>query len=432
MSLAAETPVVEKGPKNPPVYDIGQIVDLTDPDTFANGHPHDIYRRMRNEAPVYWHDEKEPYEPGFWALTKHADVIAVSKNPRLFSSAKGGHLISFGDPSVADPETQKALLGNMIAMDPPEHMIYRKMVVPSFTPKAIAALEPMIRDRVTTLLDRVASKGECDFVVDLAEQLPLYTLVKMLGVPDEDMPKVIDWTNRLTGTQDPDYNQTPEEAQRAFFELFEYGRKAMDERRANPTEDLLSVVANTKVEGAELPRHALDGFFLLMVIAGNETTRNTIAGGMLALTEWPDEKKKLIDEPGLIANGVEEMLRWVTPVIYFRRTATADCEIRGQQIAEGEKVTMWYGAANRDEDVFDRADVFDVTRKNAAQHLAFGAGQHFCLGSRLGQVQIRIMFEELLKRFPDIEITGEPRRMRSNFIAGIKTMRCAFTPERAA
>lgn len=425
-----EAIAVEKGPRNRPVYDIGQILDLTDVALFADGQPWEAFRRMRNEAPVYWHDEKEPWEPGFWCLTRYADVVEVSKNPKLFSSAKGGHLINFGDPRLTDPATIKALLGNMIAMDPPEHRTYRRMVSPSFTPRKIRKLEGRIRERVRNILDGIAAKGECDFVTEIAELLPLYTLAELLGVPEADRPKLVDWTNRLTGLNDPDYAVTPEEATGTFMELFEYGRQLMAERRKHPTDDLMSAVANAEVEGAPVPEFALDGFFLLMVIAGNETTRNTISGGMIALTENPGERRRLLDDPSLLPNAVQEMLRWVTPVMYFRRTATEDTEIRGQRIAEGEKVTMWYGAANRDEEVFPDGDRFDVTRKNAEDHLSFGAGQHFCLGSHLGALQIRVMYEELLRRFPDMHATGEPRRMHSNFICGIKNLPVAYTPEK--
>ena len=406
-----------------PIYDIGQICELDKWETFINGQPFDIFKRLREEAPIYWHEESLDFEPGFWALTKHEDIVRVSKDPMTFSSAVGGHLMTMGDPEVVDPSAVAAIIGNMIGMDPPDHQIYRKMVAPSFTPKAIRTLEGDMRLKIRELLENVEDKGEFNFVTEISEQLPLWVLCEMMGIPESERPKIRDLVNNLT---DASIQQDPNNAFQIwvnYMELFKMGRDMIEERRKNPTDDLMSVVANTKIEGGELPPELLDGFFLLMVIAGNETTRNTLTGGLMALTDNPEEREKLLKDPALISNATDEMLRWVTSVIYFRRTATKDTNIRGQDIKAGDKVVMWYGSANRDEDIFKDGHLFKVDRENAKKHLAFGAGEHLCLGNRLGHMQIRVLFEELLDRFPNIHSTSDPVRIPSNFLAGISELK---------
>ena len=409
-----------------PIFDIGQICELDKWETFINGQPFELFERLRREAPVYWHEESLEFEPGFWALTKHEDIITVSKDPQTFSSAVGGHLMTMGDPEVVDPSAVAAIVGNMIGMDPPDHQIYRKMVAPSFTPKAIRSLEDDMRLKIRELLDNVSDKGEFNFVTEISEQLPLWVLCEMMGIEESERPRIRDLVNNLT---DASINADPDKSMQVWFnymELFKMGRDMIEERRKNPTDDLMSVVANTKVEGGELPPELLDGFFLLMVIAGNETTRNTITGGLMALTENPEEREKLLKDPTLISNATDEMLRWVTSVIYFRRTATKDTQIRGQDIKKGDKVVMWYGSANRDEDIFENGHLFQVDRQNAKKHLAFGAGEHLCLGNRLGHMQIRILFEEMLERYPNIHSTSEPVRVPSNFLAGISELKVSI------
>ena len=409
-----------------PIYDIGQICELDKWETFIDGQPFDTFKRLRKEAPIYWHEESLDFEPGFWALTKHEDIIKVSKDPLTFSSAVGGHLMTMGDPEVVDPSAVAAIIGNMIGMDPPDHQIYRKMVAPSFTPKAIRALEVDMRTKIKELLENVEGKGEFNFVTEISEQLPLWVLCEMMGIPESERPKIRDLVNNLT---DASIQQDPNNSFQIwvnYMELFKMGRDMIEERRKNPTDDLMSVVANTKVEGGELPPELLDGFFLLMVIAGNETTRNTLTGGLMALTENPEERQKLINEPSLISNATDEMLRWVTSVIYFRRTATKDTKIRGQDIKAGDKIVMWYGSANRDEEIFPDGHLFKVDRENAKRHLAFGAGEHLCLGNRLGHMQIRILFEELLARYPNIHSIADPVRIPSNFLAGISELKVSL------
>mgnify|MGYP006101916467 FL=1 len=402
-----------------PVYDIGQICDLDRWESFQEGQPHDLFKRLREEAPVYWHEESLDFEPGFWALTKHQDIIQVSKDPSTFSSALGGHLMTMGDPKQVDPSAVAAVIGNMIGMDPPEHQVYRKMVSPGFSPKIIRDMEEGIRNKCRNLMSEVKDKKEFNFVTEIAEQLPLWVLSEMMGIKEADRAKVRDLVNELT---DASIQQDPEKQAQVwlnYMELFKMGRDMIEERRKNPTEDLMSVVANSEVKGEGLPPELLDGFFLLMVIAGNETTRNTITGGLIALSENPAQKEKLLNDSLLFANAADEMLRWVSPVIYFRRTATKDTQIGEQLISKGDKVVMWYGAANRDEDIFEEAHKFKVDRRNAKQHIAFGAGEHLCLGNRLGHMQIKILFEELLTAYPNIKVISEPTRIPSNFLDSI-------------
>ena len=406
-----------------PIYDIGQVCELDRWETFQNGQPNDTFTRLRKEAPVYWHEEYLSFENGFWALTKYEDIVRVSKDPKTFSSAKPGILMTYGDPEQGDPVATAALISNMIAMDPPQHQVYRKMVSPQFGPKSVREIEKGLRNRIREILDRVSNKKEFNFVTEISEKIPLWVLCEMMGIEQSERQKVREIVNNLT---DASSNQDPENALKiwvSYMELFKMGREMIEERRKNPTDDLMSVVANTKVKGEGLPPELLDGFMLLMVIAGNETTRNTITGGLIALHENPQEKQKLIKDPTLISNAADEMLRWVSSVIYMRRTATCDTEIRGQPIKEGDKVVMWYGSANRDEEVFQDAHLFKVDREDAKKHIAFGAGQHLCLGNRLGQLQIRVLYEELLSRFPNIQVISKPTRIPSNFLNGISHLK---------
>lgn len=415
------TAATDKWKRNP------KIIDLMDLDIFAAREPHEEFKRLRNEYPIYWNEEEDP-EPGFWAITKHEDIKEISTNPGLFSSAKG---INIAYDPESDPAVVGAVIGNMITMDPPMHIDYRKVANPFFTYKAIHKLEESVRNFAIKFIEEIGPKGECDFMPDLAARLPIAVLCDILGVPHEDEKKIFDWSNTLIGLEDPDLSPGGiEDGLPIFMELFAYGQRIVKDRRENPRDDLMTSMANAEIDGKPIPTMLLDGFFLLMVIAGNETTRNTITGGMKALIENPEQRQLLIDRPELIPGAVEEILRWVSAVAYMRRTATADTKLRDTKISEGDKIVMWYGAANRDEDVWENPDKFDVTRDPTTNdHVAFGYGQHRCLGARLAQLQIRIFFEELLKRLPDIEMTEEPKRLRSNFINGIKYMPVKYAPK---
>ena len=403
-----------------PIFDIGQICELDKWETFINGQPFDTFKRLREEAPIYWHEESLEFEPGFWALTKHEDIIKVSKDPLTFSSAVGGHLMTMGDPEVVDPAAVAAIIGNMIGMDPPDHQIYRKMVAPSFTPKAIRSLEVDMRLKVRELLDNVSDKGEFNFVTEISEQLPLWVLCEMMGIEESQRPRIRDLVNDLT---DASINADPDKSMQVWFnymELFKMGRDMIEERRKNPTDDLMSVVANTKVEGGELPPELLDGFFLLMVIAGNETTRHSLSHGALALAEFPDQLHRLRESPDLIDTASEEILRWACPQIHFRRTATCDTTLAGVPISAGDKVVTWYISANYDENAFADPFTLDLGR-DPNPHVTFGGGgPHICLGAWLARLEVRVFLEEVARRIGRIHLEGEPGRIRSNFINGLK------------
>jgi cholest-4-en-3-one 26-monooxygenase len=318
----------------------------------------------------------------------------------------------------------------LINMDPPDHGKFRRLVSLGFTPRMIAKLEPHIRRCAKSIVDGIAAKGSCDFVRDVAAELPLQVLADLLGLPQEDRAKIFDWSNRLIGFDDPEFQTSMADARIAASEVWMYSQAMGDQRRGKTGDDLLTILVNAEIDGEKLTEMEVNSFFLLLCVAGNETTRNTISGGMLALMENPDQRERLMADRSLLATAADEMVRWVTPVMHFRRTATKDLEIRGQHIKQNDKVVLLYPSANRDEEVFANADKFDVGR-TPNEHLGFGVGEHFCLGNNLARMELRIMFEELLNRIPDIELTGPVRRLRSNFINGYKSMPVKFTPERS-
>jgi cholest-4-en-3-one 26-monooxygenase len=396
-------------------------VDLVDPDTFLEGVPHHYFKLLRREAPVYRHPE--PAGPGFWVVSKYDDVVTVSMDQGLFSSWLGG-------TNIADlPEEALQIIRMlMLNMDPPQHTKYRRLVSKGFTPKIVRDMEGHIRRLTKDILDEVIERGECDFVTDIAAELPLQVILEMMGVPIEDRHLIFDLSNRLIGAEDTEYSAAPEEARMAGMEMYMYAQTIGADRRANPTEDVVTTLVHAEIAGERLSEPEFNAFFLLLSVAGNETTRNLISGGMLTLLQHPESWAKLKAEPQLLDTAVEEMLRWVAPVMYFRRTATRNTELRGVPIRAGDKVCLYYGSANRDEDYFPDGDVFDIAR-NPNPHVTFGpGGAHFCLGANLARLEIKVMFEELMKRLPDVELAGEPKRLRSNFISGIKHMPVRFTP----
>ena len=396
--------------------------DLSNPDSFVAGVPHETFRRLRAEAPVYWHPDAV-HGGGFWAVTRHDDVWKVSLDQKTFSSSRGSALL----PPFVEAElvAQREL---MLNMDPPRHTKYRRLVNLGFSPKILNRTEQQVRERARRIVDAVARRGSCDFVTEVAAELPLQVIVEMIGVPLEDRHRVFEWSNRMMAYDDPEYVDSIEVGRAAAAEMYMYANQLAEARRDAPRDDLVSVLMTAEVEGERLSESDFDQFFLLLAVAGNETTRNLISGGMLALCEHPAERARLLADASLMPSAVEEMLRWVSPVMQFRRTAMRDVELRGQHIREGEFVSLWYGSANRDEEMFPHADRFDVAR-TPNEHLTFGIGPHFCLGANLARLEIRIMFEELLRRLPDIELAGPVDRLRSNFIHGIKRMPVRFTPE---
>ncbi|HZU78101.1 MAG TPA: cytochrome P450, partial [Dehalococcoidia bacterium] len=351
--------------------------------------------------------------------------IRISRDPQRFISGKGIHL-SLDPDQEARPEFGQGTM--MITTDPPRHVRLRRLVNKGFTPRMIARLEPHIRAIVTHVLDNVAPRGECDFVTDVAALLPLAVICDMMGVPEPDWERMFQLTNRALGFDDPEYATQPGDSGGAEMEIFQYFAALAAQRKGEERrDDLLSVLLEADIDGEKLTDLELLWFCFLLIVAGNETTRNATSGGMLALIEHPDQRRLLLEDPALLPGAVEEILRWTSPVLHMARVCTADTELRGQTIRAGQKVVLWYPSANRDEDVFPDGDVFDV-RRTPNDHLAFGIGEHFCLGAGLARLELRVMFEELLRRMPDIELSGPVERLRSNFIGGIKHMPVRFNP----
>ena len=406
-------------------------IDLLDRDRFTQGIPHEWFTHLRAHAPVYRHPE--PDGPGFWVVSKHADVITCNRDAASFSSdqARGG-VVGLEEGLGAGTEEERAARDSggrlMLMMDPPDHTRYRKLVNRGFTPRMIGQLEPHIRDLTDEVLDRAVAKGtEIDFVVDIAAELPLEVIAELIGVPSEERHKIFEWSNRMIGSEDPEYMVSAEETFNAQVEMFLYAQQLAEKRRAEPSDDIITALLSAEVDGESLSDMDFNLFFLLLSVAGNETTRNAISHGMNAFLENPEQYALLVSDPAAhIAGAVEEILRWSTPVLYFRRNATRDVELHGETIKAGDKISLWYISANRDEDVFDDPFRFDITRQ-PNNHIAFGGGgPHFCLGAQLARLEIRMLFEELAARYPRVEALGEPDRLRSNFIGGIKHLPIAL------
>lgn len=389
-------------------------VDLSDPDVFVEGIPYAAFQRLRVEAPVYWQAEQSGR--GFWVITRYEDLVAVSKDPATFSSARAGTNIF--DVAEADLPMLRLL---MLNMDPPKHNKFRRLVSTGFTSRMVTQLEPHVRQICRDLVDRVVDRTSFDFVTEIAVELPLLVIAELLGVPAEDRHQVFAWSNALVGFDDPEYRTSLETGKLASAQMWAYANQLAAERKEHPLGDLVSVLMQAEVDGDRLSEMEFDSFFLLLAVAGNETTRNLISGGMRALIEHPAERARLVADPSLLPTGIEELLRWVSPLIHFRRTATRDVHMHGTTIRENDKVVIFYPSANRDERKFVNPETFDVGR-TPNDHLAFGIGEHFCLGANLARLEIQLIFEELLRRLPDLEFDGPVRRLRSNFVNGIKTM----------
>ena len=401
-------------------------VDLEN-DVFAERVPHETFALLRREAPVYWYDWHGGR--GFWAVTKHEDVVALSRDTKTFSSEAGGANLEDLD------EDARVARQSMLETDPPRHTRLRGLVGPPFTPRAVRAYELALRELTREILDRALPLGEFDFIDEIAKELPIRVLGRLLGVPETDLDRLIDWGDRMIANTDPDFadvlHDSPESERYrlvpfrspAALELFEYAHGIAAERRAAPTDDLVSHLVNTEIDGERLTERELDTMFLLLVVAGNETTRQAIAHGMLALVDHPAQWQRLREEPELVSEtAADEVLRWSSPVLHFRRTAMRDLDLRGQRIAAGDKVVVWYVSANFDEDVFEEPLRFDVGRR-PNRHITFGGGgPHYCLGAHLAKLEVKVLFEELLPRLADLELTGPAERVRSNFTNALKRM----------
>ncbi len=421
---------------------------VMDPDTYVRGVPHDALARLRARAPVVWMDEPAidfwPAGPGFWAVLRHAEVRTVLRTPQVFSSQLGATQIR--DP--ATPDALRYVRRMMLNMDPPEHARLRGLLARAFTPRAVAAIEQRITGWARDLVARVADQQEFDFAVDVAADLPLLTLAEVFGIPAEDRWLMYDWSNRVIGYQDADYavsatdttgssamardalalRPTPDEHGRmpdprtreGMPDLYAYANALGEAKRRDPGDDVMSnLMRHVDDEHGRVSLAEFENLFWLFSVAGNETLRNGLPGGMIALLTHPDVYQRLRADRSMLPGAVEEMLRWWTPVMHFRRTATEDVDLGGVRIQAGQKVVVWFSSANRDERVFAEPDRFDVDRK-PGEHLAFGHGPHFCLGAHLARVQMRALFDAVLDAFDALELAGEPARLRSNFQNGIK------------
>jgi cytochrome P450 len=404
-------------------------VDLTDHARFAERVPHEMFAVLRREDPVHWQEEKDGR--GFWAITKHADITAVAKDWRTFSSERGG--TSLQDLEPDELEARKSMLD----MDPPPHNALRAIVNRDFTPRAVRVYTERIRELFGQVLDEALEAREVEFVDAVAAKLPMRVFAEMLGAPESDHRHLVEMGDRMLGQDDPEFAIDPEvaEANRHLpfsnptaLEMFEYGRKLADERRECPRDDIVTKLVEAEIDGCPLTQHEYDVYFLLLAVAGNETTRHSISQGVLALIENPEQLQRLRDDPGLMPLAANEILRWATPVHHFRRTATTDVEFGGKQIKENDKLATWYISGNFDEEVFPEPFTFDVGRDPNPQ-MTFGpGGPHFCTGAHLARLEIEIVFEEMVGRVADFELTGEPERLQSNFFNGIKRMPVRLTP----
>ena len=429
-----------------------------DPATYVDGVPYEALARLRAEQPVVWVEEKPvlgwPGGPGFWLVLRHHDVEAVLTQPRLFSSW-------FGATQIRDPATPATLdyvRRMMLNMDPPDHSRLRRLMSRSFTPRAVARLESRIRGHARDIGERVFAgrSRECDFAKDVAADLPLLTLADVLGVPEQDRRLLFDWSNRVIGYQDPDYASSAEfdpstgtpmareaialrpapdgtgrmpdpRTREGMPDLYAYAHLLAEEKRRRPADDVMSILlAQVDDDGGRVSVEEFENLFWLFAVAGNETLRNGLPGACIALLEHPDAQNALRADPALLPTAVEEMLRWWTPVMTFRRTATADTALGGQAIRRGDKVVVSFASANRDESVFPEPDLFDVHRR-PNPHLVFGHGPHFCLGAQLARVQMRALFDEVLCRTSSLRPAGSPAYLRSNFQRGVKRLPITWT-----
>jgi cytochrome P450 len=394
-------------------------IDLLSPSSFAQGQPHDQFRWLRDHEPVFRH--AEPDGPGFWAVTRYDDVRAVGRDPATFSSVP--------TTMIPDPIEGFAFDRQMMLMsDPPHHTRLRRVINRRFTPRSAEGWRRRIRELAAQIVDAVAGRGECDFVTDIAGEMPSFVIAELLGIPLEDGRRLYQLTETIHAAPE---SQPEGAALAAVLEMFNYAHGVAEEKRRHPGDDLASVLLDADVEGEPFDEIDFNLMFLLLVDAGGDTTRNLLGGGLLALFEHPDQRRRLqTDLEARLPDAVEELLRWVSPVIYMRRTATRPAEIAGTRVEAGDKVVMYYGSANRDERAFPDADQLDLSRR-PNDHIAFGGGgPHFCLGAHLARVEIQETLAEVLTRLPDMELAGDVEWLPSNFISGPKHVPVRFTPAR--
>jgi cytochrome P450 len=397
-------------------------IDLMDEDLYTDGPPHQLFARMRAEAPVMKTTAAEGGD--FWAVTKAADITAISKDPETFSSEKNGVFLREGMPMPLEVLNQ-VILG----MDPPRHTKYRGIVQKAFTPRIVAQQEAQIRERVNRLIDEFCEDGETDLVNALSVELPLQVIAVMLGVPYEDRHQLFDWTHQIElSVGDPNVSGVE-----ALGQIGLYLAGKVTERRANPgdpTDDLTTALIQAEVDGEQLNDFEIAAMFGLLMFAGNDTTRNTISGGTIALIEHPDQRQMMIDGTANIEDAVEEMIRWQTPVMWFKRTPTRNTEIRGVEVMEGDAVIIYYASGSRDEELVPDPMKFDITRDRTAHQAFGGGGRHFCLGSPLARLELKLVMPEIVKRLPDLELNGPVVRTKSNWVHGYTSVPVKFTPSK--
>ncbi len=404
----------------------GHDRDLLSPDVFRDLRHHEIFETLRATDPVHWHVDSAGV--GFWCLTKLADVQMASRDPETFVSGKGFTLVDI------DPEDfQGAMMQQMLpGMDRPEHTRYRRIVSKGFSPRTLRLVEDHLALKARTIVDAIADRGSCDFVGDVAAELPLQAIAELVGVPEQDRRKIFEWGNTMTGMDDPEFGGDTEAAYVASAEMLAFADELRRKRAADPRDDIITMLTGATSEAEGLTDAELAVFFLLLMVAGNETTRNATSHGMRALIEHPAELEKLCRDPSheRMTRAVEEILRWASPILYFRRTASRDIELRGKTIRAGDRVVMWYASANRDADAFPDPYRFDVDRW-PNEHVTFGGGgPHFCLGASLARMELRLIFTELVTRMPGMELDGRVQMLRSNFIGGIKHMPVRWDTQR--
>ena len=442
---------------NSPKYDLQfpfeRNFDLTDLMLFTRGEEsYQHFANLRDNAPVYFHETgPEDSEPGFWVLTKYKDIEFVSKNQEIFSSQlAGGTQLTHGFETQDDLPLYRSTMDHMLSLDGMLHLSMRNPHMAFFNPKYVSNLRNKVELKVDELLDKIAPLGRCNFVEAVSAEVPMFTLCEMLGVPEEDRPKIIEWMKFLEMAQLIAATQVAEKSDVKFSEehsqaapdpalvemftnmvseMFDYGRAILESRRKDPKDDLLSVIANIEVEGEKLPNEYLDGSWLLIIFAGNDTTRNSISGTMNLLSENPDQKNLVLNDKSLLPNMVHESIRMVSPVRYMRRTSKCDTQIGDQEIGPNEKVSLWYGAANRDPEIFTDPNTYDVTRENAKKHLAFGYGRHLCLGKHTANMQLEVVYEKIFSRFPEMEQDGEMILTPNNFVNAIQDVPVKFNPK---
>ena len=436
MRLVSDDILIDTGqqnPVNPAVYPSFDDFAFWNPSSWTAGHPFALYRQMREQAPVMWSAPPKGLS-GFWSVTRYQDVKEVELAHRVFSSQRGSINMMVVDRKYWKPEKlPPAAFNSLINLDAPSHMEMRMQQSEFFFPAYIATLRDKVETKIDHLLDDLERKGPIvDFAKLFSEELPLFTLCEMLGIDEEDRPRIKLWMHHLelasqflanpwqTFLSEPLF---PFRFNSVVKEMFAYGERIMADRRANPREDLLTVIAQAKLDGDLLPQEYLDGSWLLIIFAGNDTSRNSLSGTIRLMTEFPDQRAMVMDDPSLIPQMSEEALRMVSPVIHMRRTAVEDTEINGQPIAKDEKVVLWYGAANRDPELFPNPDTFNMHRDNVGKHLSFGHGVHKCLGSRIAKMQLHLAFEQIFRRFPAIHWTGQQKIAPNALVHAISSLK---------